>query len=540
MKNKIILLVIIIFGFFLRFYQLGDNPAGLDWDEASLGYNAYSILKTGRDEYGNFLPFSFRSFDDYKPPVYVYLTVPSVAIFGLNNFSVRFPSALLGSITVFITYFLVMELAKKYEHKEKLSLLTAFLLAISPWHLQFSRVAFEANVGLFLFITGTLFFLKGLNKGYFYILSSIFYVLSLYTYHSNRVVVPVFAMGFLLYFRQEIWKLKKWFIISLIIGFIGLIPLIKIFFFSPSGAARFGAVSVFTSSGIIDESINKINNDDKLNLPFSEIVHNRRLYFLRYSLENYLDHFNPIFWFINGDAKGEVDVSGRHRAMGMGVLYWWEAPFLLAGIYFLIKNKFNNKFIIFWWFLTAPLAAAITTGNPHAVRSLLFLPIFQIFTAYGVIRVFGGFRVFRGIKQKLLIVAITGFAIFNFIYYLDSYYLHTPWVWSQWWQYGYRQVAEYAKQNENKYDKIIVTNTYDQPHIFFLFYQKIDPAWYQTSEGSHYGYGKYEFRRIDINKDREIKNALLIGSPAEITEAGKYEVNFLDGSIAFRAVETSR
>ena len=104
LKGKLPLVLIIVLAAFLRFYQLGVNPPGLNWDETAHGYNAYSILKTGRDEYGYFMPLSFRSFDDYKPPLYTYLVVPSVAIFGLNSFAVRFPSALLGVLAVLFTY----------------------------------------------------------------------------------------------------------------------------------------------------------------------------------------------------------------------------------------------------------------------------------------------------------------------------------------------------------------------------------------------------------------------------------------------------
>src|SRR3989344_8165914 len=101
---------IILLSIVLRFYQLGINPPSLDWDEASIGYNAYSILKTCADEYGNRLPLSFRSFDDYKPPVYIYLTVISVALFGLTEFAARFPTAVIGVLAVIVVYCLVQEL----------------------------------------------------------------------------------------------------------------------------------------------------------------------------------------------------------------------------------------------------------------------------------------------------------------------------------------------------------------------------------------------------------------------------------------------
>ena len=109
--SRYVLFLIILLAFFLRIYKLGSVPPSLYWDEASLGYNAYSILKTARDEHGKFLPLTnFAAFGDYKPPGYIYAAVPSIAIFGLNEFAIRFPSAFFGTLTVFLTYFLAKKL----------------------------------------------------------------------------------------------------------------------------------------------------------------------------------------------------------------------------------------------------------------------------------------------------------------------------------------------------------------------------------------------------------------------------------------------
>src|SRR3989344_3335383 len=145
MKQALTIISIIILAAGLRFYQLGSNPPSLDWDEASLGYNAYSIIRTGADEYGNAFPLlSIRSFNDYKPPMYVYSLIPSLLLFGKTDFAVRFPSALAGTLTVLVTYFLAKELFRRSleirnSKLEIVPLLSAALLAISPWHLQFSR-----------------------------------------------------------------------------------------------------------------------------------------------------------------------------------------------------------------------------------------------------------------------------------------------------------------------------------------------------------------------------------------------------------------
>jgi len=196
LKNNLSLIFIIILATVLRFYQLGQNPPSLNWDETAHGYNAYSILKTGRDEYGYRLPLSFRSFDDYKPPIYTYLVVPSIAAFGLNDFAVRFPSAALGVLTVIFTYFMVFELFKN----RTIAFLSSLFLAISPWHLQFSRVAFETNSAIFWSVLGTWAFLKGIRaKGLritaWMSLTAIAFGVNLFMYHNARVFIPIFSIG---------------------------------------------------------------------------------------------------------------------------------------------------------------------------------------------------------------------------------------------------------------------------------------------------------------------------------------------------------
>ena len=156
---KIITLVfILLLAGFLRFWQLGTFPVGFTPDEASFGYDAYSILMTGRDQWGHFLPVTLESFGDFKSPLYAYLTIPSVAIFGLNEFAVRFPNAIVGTVSVFILYLLLGEIGKLFKFEGKkitlLQLSGALLLSISSWHVMMSRGAFEANLITFFLPLG--------------------------------------------------------------------------------------------------------------------------------------------------------------------------------------------------------------------------------------------------------------------------------------------------------------------------------------------------------------------------------------------------
>lgn len=553
-KRKIFtfLFLIVVLAGILRFYQLGKNPPSLDWDEASLGYNAYSILKTGRDEYGRFLPLSFRSFDDYKPPLYVYLTVPSVAFFGLNEFSVRFPSAFAGVVAVLLTYFLVKELflysSPRRSHDfplnqvqgsachlrvGKVALLSAFLLAISSWHLQFSRAAFEANVALTLIIAGAVFWFKGLKRSCFLPFSILFFILSLYTYHSPRIMVPLLVLGFAYYHRKKLLSVKKEVVLSGLIAVLLLLPLV--FSFTKEGGRRLSSVAVITPSDKLAISIKKMEEDRQRGDYLGVLLYNRRIFYLKEVIGGYLDHFNFDFLFLKGDSPG------RHHAADFGMLYPLDLPFILVGIFYLFQSKQSRP--LFWWFLVAPVASSLTTGTPHAVRALLYLPIYQIFTAFGMASLAQCF-----LRKKINVyLLIFTFYLLLFTFYLHMYYVHTPYEYSQWWQYGYKQAINKAIEldKKNNYQKIIFTYKYDQPYIYYLFYGKIDPAWYQKNWDQEFGrfkrvVGKYEFRNINWDEDKRLKNTLIVGSSEEIpaeAEGLLEEINFLDGEIAFRIVE---
>src|SRR3989344_289927 len=128
MTHKLILISLLLFGLGLRVFHLDLRPLGFSWDEAALGYNAYSLLKTGRDEHGQAAPIVFKSFGDFKPGLYIYFAVPSVALLGLSEFSTRLPSALFGTLSIALVYILARLLLSR-----SAATYSALLLAINPW-----------------------------------------------------------------------------------------------------------------------------------------------------------------------------------------------------------------------------------------------------------------------------------------------------------------------------------------------------------------------------------------------------------------------
>lgn len=539
---QIVLFVIVFIAIILRFYQLGSNPPSLDWDEASIGYNAYSILKTGADEYGNKLPLSFRSFDDYKPPVYIYLTVPSVALFGLNEFSVRFPAAVMGVIAVVAVYFLVKELFQSWgkEKREWIALCSSLFLAVAPWHLQFSRAAFEGNIGICFLILALLFFFKGMSRGTYFFLFALCLVLSFYSYHSFRLVDPIILVILSILFYKEIRENLRYFGISAALVILCCLPVFFSFFHPQGTGARLSMVTIFSDPELLQFSAQKEIAAKENHDVIGQLIYNRRFVFFPTMLKGYIDHFNFDFLFLHGDG------GVQHHAYNMGMLYLWDFPFILIGIFLLLKHVDKKILLLLLLFLLAPLPAAITTGTPHPVRAIAMIPALQIFTAVGFVMTYFYLQRNKQFgKASIFILVIT--LVCNIVYYLHSYYLVTPIKYGYFWQFGNKQAVMYASAHENEYNHIIMTYAYDQPYIYYLFYNKVSPAWYQA----HWNYsgngavdrfyrkiGKYEFMNISA-KQLLGKKTLLIGTPSEIPNGSgnlKEIINFPDGRTAYKII----
>jgi 4-amino-4-deoxy-L-arabinose transferase-like glycosyltransferase len=545
-RNDWLFILIILLAAFLRLYHLGSNPPSLDWDETAIGYNAYSLLRTGRDEYGKFLPLIFKSFGDYKPGLYIYLAVPSIALFGLNELAVRLPSALLGIASVFFIYQLTMLLFKK----KPLALLVSFSLSTSPWAIHFSRGAWEANLALFLVLLGIFSFLKTEAHSFKWLyLSTISFVLALFAYQSSKLFVPLIILGLMICFWK---KMKTWSRKHLLINlFLILILALPIYWsvFSGTGG-RLKVMSLF-SYPRTEEEIKQILQQDNGNQFFFRLFHTETLSFIRGFWERYFNHFSGRFLFFEGDWS-----SLRHSLPYMGVLYFLDFFFLLTGTYWLIRqNSFSSKFIWFW-LLVSPLPAALSRDSIQATRSLnMVLPLMVVVGS-------GMYQTYLWLKnqKKAISVLCSLFYVLGylwcFVYYLDQYDVHYPIQSSQFWQYGYKSVVEKIYPIRNNYSKIIFTQKYGQPYIYWLFYGQYEPKIYQQKAkltedifgdvGQVEKLDNIEFRPVFWEADRNLPRTLLIGTDEELP-LNKIDLNqarileeikFLNGKVAFRVVET--
>jgi 4-amino-4-deoxy-L-arabinose transferase-like glycosyltransferase len=533
---------IFILAIVLRFWNLAGNPPALYWDEASLGYNAYAIATTGRDEHGEFLPLTrFIAYGDYKPPGYIYATVPFIWIFGLNEFSVRFVSALSGSLTVLITYYLVKLLFSQEKlflnfkfFKFDVPIISMALLAVSPWHLQFSRGAFEANLATFFSVLGIWLFYLSKNK-IICIFASVFsFVLSIYTFNTHRVFLP-FLILFLLIINFR-FVIQRWihFLLALILAILLLFPLYP-FLNSREGQLRFEEVTFLNDLEPVEIANQRIDREN--NNFIANLMHNRRVQFTKEFFKHLFDHLTANFLFFHGD------VNPRLGTQENGTLYLIDMPLILLGLFWLSEKNRKLLLLLLGWFVLGILPASLARETPHALRTLNVLPVPQIIISIGFI-----YLIKLSSKISYLKYAIIAAYLISVVSYLHTYHSHYAYEFAASWQYGYKELVEFVVSREKDYDKIFITQSYGRPYIYFLFYEKYSPTEYLRTRDAERdwfgfwsvsGFGKYRFGDIPSTSHRESDKWLLVAAPGGLPKESRYigKITFPNGDTAFELAD---
>lgn len=465
----VLLTAIILLTVMLRFWGLTTNPPALTWDEVSWGYNAYTIGITGRDEFGA-LPITYlESFGDFKPPMYAILTVVPVWIFGMNEFSVRFTSAFFGSLAVFVTYFLILELFFQSKNRRYYALATAFILAISPWHILLSRAAFEANVATFFIVVGVyLFLFSTREKRHLFLLtvSLLSFLAAMYTFNTSRVFLPIFVPVLFIFRYKFLIRYKAYTLVSLLFPLVLSIPL-ALFMFTPQAKLRYEEVNIFSDIKVIERVNTQAQNID--NNILSKLIYNRRFAYAVEYMSHYLDNLNPIFLFVKGDGNPKFSVQD------VGQMYIWELPFLVIGAFLLVKKREGAWVIIPFWLLLGIVPAGTARETPHALRIETTIPMLQLISAYGLVLsiqyVNGMRKLFKYSMYAVLCLSI----LVTCIYFVHNYFNHYPAAYASEWQYGYKEAVEYSETNKNKYKNIYMTKDLGRPYVYVLFFGRYSP-----------------------------------------------------------------
>ncbi|MBU0569764.1 glycosyltransferase family 39 protein [Patescibacteria group bacterium] len=540
-------MAVILLGALLRLLWLGKYPSGFFRDEAALGYNVFSVLKTGMDEYGMRLPIVFRSFEVFFLPAYIYLSAPIVGILGLSEFSTRLLSSLSGIGGLFVAYFIAKEI-----WNEKVALWATLILAISPWHIFYSRGAFEGNLALTFFATGFLFWIKFIKhwEGRHFFLSTLFFALSMYSYQAERMVVPLFAMIAVSLSRTQLWEIRKKLVFPIIAITIFCLPLLSLTL-KPGGYHRAAGVSVFSQSS---KPSGWIENKEK-----GIFINNNFYLRSRQVLSLYSSYFSPRNLFVKGDANRQRSVDN------FSVFYPWFFLFLIYGVWCTWKKRDLNKKLLFAWIFLAPLPAALTGDPFHTYRSLLlYLPL-TLFMGLGVSKISGTLKNSKnpkGVKlyhpAGVMIIAVSVISLSQFLF---NYLVLNSATRARDWDYGYKQIVEFIGEQEN-YKKVVVDDMWTEGYIQFLFFNKTRPEIYHEQVAKianvsyfYYNSGEeirpnsyedFEFRRVDWPSERGDSGVVFVMGvdrlpDSEFVNDPKVElltkIYYPDGTIAYKIVK---
>jgi 4-amino-4-deoxy-L-arabinose transferase-like glycosyltransferase len=515
---------ILLIATLLRFYKLADVPHGMTWDEAAIGYNGYAVITTRRDEWIHRLPVSFRSFGDYKAPFAIYLSGLFTYLLGLNLWVVRLPFVVFGIGSVLGMILLTREFGKKLEWEKKqlfwLSLIAGIMMTLSPWHLHYSRTGFESGIALSFTIWAAYLLMRSFNEKRYHLLSllgsSLFFVLSLYTYHSSKIVTPLLVLLIIFWYRKELKKRFKSLLFAGISALVLLYPLIKDSLFG-KGLERAGTLIFMQSDSFLEA--------------------------MSIFLRQFFSHLNPTF-LVMGQST-----SFRHGGGQWGVLLPVTFFLVVCGIFFLLRRIKERRNISGYipalvWITFGLFPAALGFELvPHSNRAFLALPGF-IFLALLGLKDFSNWvtktKINKNIpgshgEKNMVWVSVMGMMIFLqaifFVKYLNSYYTDFAAQSSEDFIDGYLEAFNYVKEFEKDKEKIVFTSEYGQPYIFALFARKTNPIWYQG--GSLI---KYEFKEVNVG-DLERENAVIVaGQKSEFIEANRADklIYGSDGEVRFK------
>lgn len=483
--------LILVLAFVLRAFKLDLIPCGIYVDEASIAYNAYCISQTGKDEFGRFLPLFPEALGlGFMDPLYLYVSSFFIKILGPSIFSARFASCFLGLVTIFFTY----KLATLY-FERSVALLSAFLLAISPWHINFSRLGMGNITVPALIVTSMYFISLGIKKESKYLVfASIPVGLTMYIYPVGQLFGPLLYFVLLLLNTKCLINKKYPLIFFLVFSILIAFPVLR--YHSEQILPRFHCISianpVFSLSG---------EKEKLANSKFLVIKENKSLLLTYIFIRNYFKHFNLDFLLKKGDR------NLRHNVGDRGQILWFTFWLSLVGFFCLLFRRKSDLYIFPIWFILFPVPAALTwDALPHAGRTIGALPVFEILAAVGFFFLFSLVKkCFTIAKPEKVLDFILSFVlvlmllkgIIEFKSYLKQYFINFPRHAISWFDYD---VYVISKETEKLKEYDLFLMPFDFNYVSFLFLQKVNPEIYLNSKYVNKYIKRDELKCVDLKK----------------------------------------
>ncbi len=483
--------VLLVVAFSIRCVSVGTLPKGLNWDEVAYGYNAYSLLSTGRDEWGKSYPLFLKSFGEYKPALLSYFLIPSLLIFQDWNFAIRLVPAMLGTVGVIATYGFFSELTRS----KKIAFLTALILAITPWHIHYSRAVMDPIIAHTFLLLGMWGWQKTQTRHR--ILGAIFLIISMYTYNAERVFIPLLLLAHTIIFRLEHWRLwrniKPMQALPFVVFFIGTVWIVTETIFGVGGT-RARIVSVFGSEVIQNSANEQITRERITGFPVIKVLDNKPYFLFMDISKRYFEHFRPDFLFFEGG-----NLTSQHGFSHYGNLLLIMLPFALIGGWLTLRNSSRVHLFMVSWIALSPLASAVTIDTPHSGRTLFMVTALCYLIAIGIIHVTHCAPTQRG--RKVLAATIFFLFALNFFMYVRDYFLFFPEESFKAWQGYYSEPMQFLAQKQSSYQRIYFTDAYDSPLIFYAWYNKVNPLIIQTALRDPFNISQFANIDVFVNKN---------------------------------------
>lgn len=433
-KENVLLILIFLLGTLIRIIGVDIFPVGFYTDEASIGYEAYSLLNWGIDRHGITNPVHLIAWGSGQNVAYAWLCIPFITLFGLSEFTTRIPMAIIGSVSIIIFYLFVKEM---YGNK-KLALLSAFFFAICPWHIMKSRWGLESNLFPDLILWGsylTLLSLRTKKESLLYIAFFIF-GFSAYSYGPAYCFLPFFIIPLLIYmYCKKHISLKQTLVSFSVLG-ITVLPIVVFVLIN-----TFDLPQINLGWMSIPRLFENRTEDSSI---FSGNLIKDSLTNLKTSLEILILQWDKYPW---------------NSIFFYGLTYIPTLPFAVYGIYKTIKES-NKKyqFILTFWSISALVIISVISLSVNRINIIIIPLIF--YTAIGLYYFIIKSKWHKNITLFLLGILFIGFSHNYFTDYQDNL--------AKYFFDGLGECIEIATKEEP--ETIYITEKVNAPYIFALFY----------------------------------------------------------------------
>lgn len=475
MKSFLVLLVICLLGFAIRFYHVATIPKGTLVDEASFGYISQSLLETGKDEHSQSWPLVFTAFGDQKLPAYAYVLLPFIKIFGMNTFSVRLPSVVVGTFLIAVVYFLLVEVG----FTRKQSLIGSLITSVAPWTIILSRFGYESNVGLLIYTLGLYFYFRFLNKKQPYLLAlcALCMGLTWYAYISYRLVTMLLGaiiIAYSLWYKKATVKNAALYVLTFFVVILPLIP----YAFGAAGVARFNQVGMFANSGYVLE-INESRDFCRRSFPkiICYATINKGTIYARAIVYNYLETFSPVYLFTTGQEP-----SRQFGIDNFGLFPVILLPLYILGLVSIVasyRKKDSDKVAtaVLLVGLIVGALPSVLVGLPQRIRLTPTFPFVLILLIFGLVYLEDYFK--NHLSQKIILTVVVFGLLISSVFINLNFVVHAAKHEDAYGGYLVESMEYIASQPKDT--KIYIRPFFSEPLMYYAYFTRMPASHYQQN-----------------------------------------------------------